>query len=222
MHITKLIYLERQLHDQHRVEEIVFVSVIKHLSQTNMFFASSFFFFRNNIIMYIMRFDKLIVVKPFTHMFMYPCFTTVHSIKLQVYNHFFAVVIRLGYFKVIVATVLIYTTVIYTALQNNSCILIFFFKMTTPSLQKVFKKKEENDRKSVTYNLITWIFVYYGFWRCIKKHHKLHRGVVNRNMPIWITNIIFISLWFFCHSIALLYLISIYFRHVIITTVHDN
>lgn len=154
MHITKLIYLETQLHDQHRVEEIVFVSVIKHLSQTNMFFASSFFF-RNNIIMYIMRFDKLIVVKPFTHMFMYPCFTTVHTIKLQVYNHFFAVVIRLGYFKVIVATVLIYTTVIYTALQNNSCILIFFFKMTTPSLQKVFKKKEENDRKSVTYNLIT-------------------------------------------------------------------
>lgn len=154
MHITKLIYLEAQLHDQHRVEEIVFVSVIKHLSQTNMFFASSFFF-RNNIIMYIMRFDKLIVVKPFTHMFMYPCFTTVHSIKLQVYNHFFAVVIRLGYFKVIVATVLIYTTVIYTALQNNSCILIFFFKMTTPSLQKVFKKREENDRKSVTYNLIT-------------------------------------------------------------------
>lgn len=154
MHITKLIYLETQLHDQHRVEEIVFVSVIKHLSQTNMFFASSFFF-RNNIIMYIMRFDKLIVVKPFTHMFMYPCFTTVHSIKLQVYNHFFAVVIRLGYFKVIVATVLIYTTVIYTALQNNSCILIFFFKMTTPSLQKVFKKREENDRKSVTYNLIT-------------------------------------------------------------------
>lgn len=105
--------------------------------------------------MYIMRFDKLIVVKPFTHMFMYPCFTTVHSIKLQVYNHFFAVVIRLGYFKVIVATVLIYTTVIYTALQNNSCILIFFLKMTTPSLQKVFKKREENDRKSVTYNLIT-------------------------------------------------------------------
>lgn len=154
MHITKLIYLETQLHDQHRVEEIVFVSVIKHLSQTNMFFASSFFF-RNNIIMYIMRFDKLIVVKPFTHMFMYPCFTTVHTIKFQVYNHFFAVVIRLGYFKVIVATVLIYTTVIYTALQNNSCILIFFFKMTTPSLQKVFKKKEENDRKSVTYNLIT-------------------------------------------------------------------
>lgn len=128
MHITKLIYLETQLHDQHRVEEIVFVSVIKHLSQTNMFFASFFFFFRNNIIMYIMRFDKLIVVKPFTHMFMYPCFTTVHSIKLQVYNHFFAVVIRLGYFKVIVATVLIYTTVIYTALQNNSCILIFFSK----------------------------------------------------------------------------------------------
>lgn len=154
MHITKLIYFETQLHDQHRVEEIVFVSVIKHLSQTNMFFASSFFF-RNNIIMYIMRFDKLIVVKPFTHMFMYPCFTTVHSIKLQVYNHFFAVVIRLGYFKVIVATVLIYTTVIYTALQNNSCILIFFLKMTTPSLQKVFKKREENDRKSVTYNLIT-------------------------------------------------------------------
>lgn len=154
MHITKLIYLETQLHDQHRVEEIVFVSVIKHLSQTNMFFASSFFF-RNNIIMYIMRFDKLIVVKPFTHMFMYPCFTTVHSIKLQVYNHFFAVVIRLGYFKVIVATVLIFTTVIYTALQNNSCILIFFLKMTTPSLQKVFKKREENDRKSVTYNLIT-------------------------------------------------------------------
>lgn len=154
MHITKLIYLETQLHDQHRVEEIVFVSVIKYLSQTNMFFASSFFF-RNNIIMYIMRFDKLILVKPFTHMFMYPCFNTVHSIKLQVYNHFFAVVIRLGYFKVIVATVLIYTTVIYTALQNNSCILIFFFKMTTPSLQKVFKKKKENDRKSVTYNLIT-------------------------------------------------------------------
>lgn len=142
MHITKLIYLETQLHDQHRVKEIVFVSVIKHLSQTNMFFASSFFF-RNNIIMYIMRFDKLIVVKPFTHMFMYPCFTTVHSIKLQVYNHFFAVVIRLGYFKVIVATVLIYTTVIYTALQNNSCILFFFFKMTTPSLQKVFKKKKK-------------------------------------------------------------------------------
>lgn len=78
--------------------------------------------------MYIMRFDKLIVVKPFTHMFMYPCFTTVHSIKLQVNNHFFAVVIRLGYFKVIVATVLIYTTVIYTALQTNSCILIFFSK----------------------------------------------------------------------------------------------
>lgn len=102
-----------------------------------------------------MRFDKLIVVKPFTHMFMYPCFTTVHSIKLQVYNHFFAVVIRLGYFKVIVATVLIYTTVIYTALQNNSCILFFFFQNDHPSLQKVFKKKEGNDRKSVTYNLIT-------------------------------------------------------------------
>lgn len=141
MHITKLIYLETQLHNQHRVEEIVFVSVIKHLSQTNMFFASSFFFFRNNIIMYIMRFDKLIVVKPFTHMFMYPCFTTVHSIKLQVYNHFFAVVIRLGYFKVIVATVLIYTTVIYTALQNNSCILIFFFQNDHPLSSKGFQKK---------------------------------------------------------------------------------
>lgn len=140
MHITKLIYLEKQLHDQHRVEEIVFVSVIKHLSQTNMFFASSFFF-RNNIIMYIMRFDKLIVVKPFTHMFMYPCFTTVHSIKLQVYNHFFAVVIRLGYFKVIVATVLIYTTVIYTALQNNSCILIFFLQNDHPLSSKGFQKK---------------------------------------------------------------------------------
>lgn len=140
MHITKLIYLETQLHDQHRVEEIVFVSVIKHLSQTNMFFASSFFF-RNNIIMYIMRFDKLIVVKPFTHMFMYPCFTTVHSIKLQVYNHFFAVVIRLGYFKVIVATVLIYTTVIYTALQNNSCILIIFFQNDHPLSSKGFQKK---------------------------------------------------------------------------------
>lgn len=140
MHITKLIYLETQLHDQHRVEEIVFVSVIKHLSQTNMFFASSFFF-RNNIIMYIMRFDKLIVVKPFTHMFMYPCFTTVHSIKLQVYNHFFAVVIRLGYFKVIVATVLIYTTVIYTALQNNSCILIFFFQNDHPLSSKGFQKR---------------------------------------------------------------------------------
>lgn len=137
MHITKLIYLETQLHDQHRVEEIVFVSVIKHLSQTNMFFASSFFFFLE--IMYIMRFDKLIVVKPFTHMFMYPCFTTVHSIKLQVYNHFFAVVIRLGYFKVIVATVLIYTTVIYTALQNNSCILIFFSK----GFKKKRRKRQE-------------------------------------------------------------------------------
>lgn len=145
MHITKLIYLETQLHDQHRVEEIVFVSVIKHLSQTNMFFAS-FFFFRNNIIMYIMRFDKLIVVKPFTHMFMYPCFTTVHSIKLQVYNHFFAVVIRLGYFKVIVATVLIYTTVIYTALQNNSCILIFFSKwppLSSKGFQKKRRKRQE-------------------------------------------------------------------------------
>lgn len=97
MHITKLIYLETQLHDQHRVEEIVFVSVIKHLSQTNMFFASSSFF-RNNIIMYIMRFDKLIVVKPFTHMFMYPCFTTVHSIKLQVYNHFFCSGDKIGLF----------------------------------------------------------------------------------------------------------------------------
>lgn len=105
--------------------------------------------------MYIMRFDKLIVVKPFTHMFMYPCFTTVHSIKLQVYNHFFAVVIRLGYFKVIVATVLIYTTVIYTALQNNSCILIFFLQNDHPLSSKGFQKKEENDRKSVTYNLIT-------------------------------------------------------------------
>lgn len=141
MHITKLIYLETQLHDQYRVEEIVFVSVIKHLSQTNMFFASFFFFFRNNIItcMYIIRFDKLIVVKPFTYMFMYPCFTTVHSIKLQVYNHFFAVVIRFGYFKVIVATVLIYTTVIYTALQNNSCILIFFSK----GFKKKRRKRQE-------------------------------------------------------------------------------
>lgn len=134
--------METQLHDQHRVEEIVFVSVIKHLSQTNMFFASSFFF-RNNIIMYIMRFDKLILVKPFTHMFMYPCFTKVHSIKLQVYNHFFAVVIRLGYFKVIVATVLIYTTVIYTALQNNSCILIFFFQNDHPLSSKGFQKKKK-------------------------------------------------------------------------------
>lgn len=148
MHITKLIYLETQLHDQHRVEEIVFVSVIKHLSQTNMFFAS-FFFFRNNIIMYIMRFDKLIVVKPFTHMFMYPCFTTVHSIKLQVYNHFFAVVIRLGYFKVIVATVLIYTTVIYTALQNNSCILIFFFQNDHPLSSKGFQKKKRRKRQEI-------------------------------------------------------------------------
>lgn len=48
--------------------------------------------------MYIMRFDKLIVVKPFTHMFMYPCFTTVHSIKLQVYNHFFCSGDKIGLF----------------------------------------------------------------------------------------------------------------------------